>query len=583
MLLLCPVCGSPLDNCQSCDHQHDCDGQADPCIANEAGNDVGYEGYRCGGQGVGQLSGYVYNVVALAAGRCHDGGVGDGGAVVTAYSTGHAGGYADDTEGIGEGEYCQSDGDQYAEGTPAGAGGESQEAADKEYDGGQEGLEAGSGTLYQSGNIFAGAQRIGHGLKGPCEGEDQDGGNHGLEAFGYAAHQFIKAHQLAAEVVDEGEYQSKGGTQHQAYGSIAPGEGGYEVHVAAAVNGEEAAGVQHADYAADDEEYNGKYQVDNAALGVELFVRSVGVGIAAGEQVAVVDGVALIPAHGAKVGLHDNQTNHHNDGEDGVEVIRNGVDEEGEAGTFLNIGRNCCCPGRDGSYDADGSRGSVDEVGQLCAGYVMLVSEGTHNGTYGKAVKVVIDEDEYAEGDGGQLCAYTGLDVSLCPAAESGAAACAVHQGYHYAQDDQEYQYANIVAVGQYGYYAVIESVGQGAFKGEVRVEQSAGHDADKQGGINLLGHQSEGDGDNGGKQRPDGVVEARGLGVRTGCGGEGCDYEEYYSQNRHYKDDSRVAPGGGFHEIFLLKNYKKLSHECGFAIMTLHTYPYSGHIKNCS
>ena len=84
-------------------------------------------------------------------------------------------------------------------------------------------------------------------------------------------------------------------------------------------------------------------------------------------------------------------------------------------------------PGADGGDDTHGGSGGVDEVGQLHAGDVVLVGDGTHHGTHGEAVEVVIDEDEHTQQNGSQLRAHTALDVLGGPAAEGGGAARLVH------------------------------------------------------------------------------------------------------------------------------------------------------------
>lgn len=56
---------------------------------------------------------------------------------------------------------------KYAEGTPAGTRSEAEEAADKEYYGRQEGLEALGRTLYGRSYVCASAEGIGHCLEGP--------------------------------------------------------------------------------------------------------------------------------------------------------------------------------------------------------------------------------------------------------------------------------------------------------------------------------------------------------------------------------------------------------------------------------
>ena len=146
----------------------------------------------------------------------------------------------------------------------------------------------------------------------------------------------------------------------------------------------------------------------------------------------------------------------------------------------------------------------------------MLVGDGTHHGTHGEAVEVVIDEDEHTQQNGSQLRAHTALDVLGGPAAEGGGAARLVHQAHHGAQDDQEDQDAHVVAVRQHGSDAVLKDVKDGALEGEVGVKQAAHQDTDKQGGVDLLGDQSQGNGDDRGQQGKSGSVEVAGRGDHT-------------------------------------------------------------------
>lgn len=178
----------------------------------QAGHHIGQERDNCAGDGIGQLGGHMIHMVALSAGRGHDGGVGDGGAVVAANRTSHTGGNADDAHRILQGEDCHSDGDQDAEGTPRSTGSKRQETADQKDDGGQEeGKVLGIG-LDKVIHKLGGAQGVGHGLQGPGEGEDHDGRNHGLKALGDALHHLLEAHGPAQPVEHQGEQQAERGT-----------------------------------------------------------------------------------------------------------------------------------------------------------------------------------------------------------------------------------------------------------------------------------------------------------------------------------------------------------------------------------
>ena len=176
------------DHKQRADHQHDADGQAQqargPHAHQDARDEVGDAGHHRAGDGVRQLCGHMVYVVALGARGGHDGGVGDGGAVVAADRARHAGGDADDGHGVVHGEDVLHDGNQDAEGAPGGAGGEGQQAADGEHDQRQDHLEAAGGGPDEVPDEELRAQGVRHVLQAPGEGEDHDGGDHGLEALG---------------------------------------------------------------------------------------------------------------------------------------------------------------------------------------------------------------------------------------------------------------------------------------------------------------------------------------------------------------------------------------------------------------
>ena len=153
--------------------------------------------------------------------------------------------------------------------------------------------------------------------------------------------------------------------------------------------------------------------------------------------------------HGAEVDLGHGQRDHHDDGQQGVEVVGNGGDEQGQTVgvAVLRKAADGGGPGADGSDDAHRRGGGVDQVGQLGTGDVVLVGDRTHDAAHGQAVEVVVDEDQDAQADGGQLRADAGLDVGGGPLTEGGGTTSCVHQGDHNAQDDQENQDAYIPAV----------------------------------------------------------------------------------------------------------------------------------------
>ena len=161
----------------------------------------------------------------------------------------------------------------------------------------------------------------------------------------------------------------------------------------------------------------------------------------------------------------------------------------------------------------------------------MLVGDGAHDGAHSEAVEVVVNEDQHAQHDGGQLRPHSAFDVLGGPAAEGGGPAGLVHQADHSAQDDQEDQDAHIVAVRQHRDNTVLEYMEHGSLKLEAGIEQAAGQDADEQGGVNLLGDQGQTDGDHRGQQGKGGGVERADIlrGLFSSCKGA-----RGHSQNSH-------------------------------------------------
>ena len=172
----------------------------------------------------------------------------------------------------------------------------------------------------------------------------------------------------------------------------------------------------------------------------------------------------------------------------------------------------------------------------------MLIRHGAHYGTDGKAIEVVVYEYQYAEGYGSQLRACAGLYVLGGPTTEGGASASLVHKAYHDAEYDQEYQYADIIGIGQYGYYAVVENVQNCTFKGEVGVEQAACQYTHEQGRVDLLRYQCQSNGDYGRKKGPRSVVEA--LRAKLSALGGESGYAEHYQRNGHHYDSRQRLAG---------------------------------------
>ena len=157
-------------------------------------------------------------------------------------------------------------GDQNAEGSPGGAGGERQQAADEEDHSRQKIHEPGGRIFDDFRHKGSGGKIVCHGFQRPGKGQDQDGRNHGFKAFGQTVHAFSEGHDPADQKQDNGDHQGKEGAKHQSHGSVASGKGFRQ-----AGSGEESSGVQHAPNAADNEADNRNQQIDDASIGIIIF------------------------------------------------------------------------------------------------------------------------------------------------------------------------------------------------------------------------------------------------------------------------------------------------------------------------
>ena len=434
----------------------------------------------------------MVHMAAVGTGGCHDGGVRDGGAVVAADGTGQACRNGDDQH-LALREGMAHDGDEDGEGAPARAGGKGKEHCHKEDDDRQHVLQRCSRATQQVGNVIFCAQQAGHAGQGPCEGEDQHGADHGLEALGNAGGKVLKGHHIAHAVEHKGEQQGNAAAQHQTCRSVAVRKGGNEVHAL-----KEAAGVDHAEDAGHDQHQHRGDQVRHMAADVGAIVHIVAVGTVGGGKQVAVFGVVLVEFHRAKVRAGEDEEQAHHDGEQGIVVIRNGAQEHGkavDAGAFRHAGSDRSCPAGHRRNDAHGCCGGIDQISQLCAGHLLPVGDGAHDRAHGQAVEVVVHKDHHAQQQGGKLRTGPGVDVGGGPAAKGGRAAGLVHQGHKDAQHDKEHQNAHVAAVRKLGHHAavLIEEQGvDGQLQIAVGIQQCTGCDAHQQGGVHLLGVQRQ-------------------------------------------------------------------------------------------
>ena len=215
--------------------------------------------------------------------------------------------------------------------------------------------------------------------------------------------------------------------------------------------------------------------------------------------------------HGAVIHAGNGQKDHHDDGQDGIKIIGNRSDKEIEPVAFVHIAGNSRCPGRNRGDNADRCCGGIDHIGKFCSGYLCIVRYRPHYRAHCQTVKIVINENDDTQSDGRQLDSCPAFDMLSCPESECRRPSRLVHEGYHNAQDHQEYQDTYIVGIRKNGYDSIIEYMEKRSFKIKIRVEEPSHKDSDEEGGVYLLGQQGQSDGDHRRQQCPGSGIKVTG------------------------------------------------------------------------
>ena len=535
---------------------------------------------------------------AVSTGGSHDGGIGDGGAMVAHNAAGAGSGQAD---GAQHGlhvvvEHGNNDGGHNADGTPGGTGGEADGSADQEDHGRQEHLQVactGHGVLDELGGVHG---VTGEGAQGPREGQDQDGGDHLDKALRHRLEGLLEADSAAQPEVDKGEHAADQTAQRQSRTGIGVGEGHHEVMVAVSGIVIVAAGPDQGDHADDDQDDDGHQQVGHGGLTGSglLIIVSTGEGtLGSGEQVVLDLGVVLMGQHGAVVDVQQGDDHDHDQSQQAVVVPGDLLDEHLDTvdGVRVDVAGNGGGPGGHGSDHADGSGGSVDDVSQLGAGDLVGLGDGTHDSADSQAVEIVVDEDQDAQQHGHQLRTSAAGDGLLGPAAEGLRAAALVHQVNHDAQNHQEHDDTHVIAVGQNGDDTVVGTHQRhsGVPGSEAGVQQRAHQAAQEQGGIHFLRDQGQHDGNDGGQQGPEGTGK-RGsrlnqLTIDLEGGQRSALERDAENDQQHDKDTQRyeIRNLGAFlfhYEIYLLMIYGALILTCFWLIVNISAIARAGNFE---
>ena len=206
-------------------------------------------------------------------------------------------------------------------------------------------------------------------------------------------------------------------------------------------------------------------------------------------------------AHGAVVHAGLTEEQHHNDSEQRIEIKWNCTNEQIETAVILHNAGDGSCPRGNGGDHADGGGSSIDEIGELGAGNMVTIGNGTHDTADSQTVKVVVYKDENTQQEGGKHGAAAGLDVCLCPCAEGCGAACLIEQGDKDTEQHEEHEDTGVIADGNND--TVIQQRVECLYM-EAGVEQSTGNGADKERAVNFLGDECQRNSDDGGNERPE-------------------------------------------------------------------------------
>ena len=250
---------------------------------------------------------------------------------------------------------------------------------------------------------FLCAQNICNGFQRPCEGQDQDRRNHCLKTCRHTFHAFLEGQGTAAQVINQGDNQCHETSHGKSHGRVTVGERfDYRYTV------KDTAGIEHPDDTADDQHDNREKHVHHVAAFRIFCLNFFEFLLACGKQVAF-DGIILMQTHRTIVKSPQGDGNHHNDCQQCIVVVRNCGYKQAESVFSLYKTGNCRCPGRNRGNDAYRCCCGVNQICQLCSGYLVFIRNRTHNRSYRQAVKIVINKDQAAQKHGGQLRADPGL------------------------------------------------------------------------------------------------------------------------------------------------------------------------------
>ena len=463
------------------------------------------------------------HVVAAGSGGAHDGGVGDGGAVIP-----HDGPGAHRRHRHGQqrtsGKHRHRHGNENAHGAPAGAGGKGQHPAHQKQGQGEQGRQ-GLPAVKQLPDKGRRAQPGGKGLQPPGKGQHQQRRGDELEPVQKALHKPGKAHDPPGDIQQGHHQQGDGAAEAQGHGGVGVGKdvGGRQGQ--ARLPAAAAAQHRHAPHHRDDQARRGQQQVHRPAPGaVPALRRSLGPGR------LLPEGQLLPAVHGAEIPARQGHQKHQPQHQQGIEIIRYGLNKQGEAVDMAvirrDVRRHGGGPGADGGQDAHRGGGGVDDKGQLLPGDPAAVGDGLHDGPHRQAVEVVVQEDQAAQARRGRYRPPAGPHPAGGPLPEGPGAAGPGKQHHNGPQQHVKEEDLQVDALHQGQEQGLKAAPGGKALR-----QQCSHHAPGQQGGIHLLGGKGQHNGHRRRQQRPAGGRK-RGRAAAIGKG-DGAQQHQRRRQHR--------------------------------------------------
>ena len=284
-------------------------------------------------------------MVTASACTGKDGGVGNGRAVIAKDGACQGGGQGHDQklgiQGLGDRHH---DGNEDTEGAPGCACGEAQEGSDQEDNGRQKacGKAAASDCLLHE---HRGGEKVtADTADGPGKNQDDVCGQHGLHALDAAIQEGLHGDKASWHKLDEGDCERAKACPHKALGGCAVAKGcGYGVVLG--IIAPVAAIVEEAQTGKDNQGQDGHNHFGYGSL---LGDFRLGLGRVSHIAEIALFGPGLGSCHGTKVYVEAANREHHDDGEQGVEVVGDGGDKCSEIAFKGACGgkgaSHCSCP-----------------------------------------------------------------------------------------------------------------------------------------------------------------------------------------------------------------------------------------------